>query len=85
MKLSLNDSLKLDAENTEMAKVPYSYTVSSLMYAMICTRPDIAYAVGVVSRYMSNPGKKHWEVVKSIMWYLNNTRDVCICCWGSKA
>ena len=36
------------------------------MYAMICTQPDIAYAVGVVSRYMSNPGKKHWEAMKGL-------------------
>ena len=50
---------------------------------MICTRPDIAYAMGVVSRYMSNPSKKHWEAVKSIMHYLNGTKDVCIC-FGSK-
>ena len=61
-----------------MAKVPYSSTVGSLMYAMICTRPDISYAVGVVSRYMSNPKKKLWEVVKGIMPYLIGTRKVCI-------
>ena len=35
--------------------------------------------MGVVSRYMSNPSKKHWEAMKSIMRYLNGTRDVCIC------
>ena len=80
VKLSLNDSPKSDAEK---AKVPYSSAVGSLMYAMICTRSDIAYAVGVVSRYMSNPSKKHWEAAKSIMRYLNGTRDVCIC-FGSK-
>lgn len=49
VKLCLNECPKSDVEKAEMAKVPYS---SSLMYAMICTRPDIAYAVGVVSRYM---------------------------------
>ena len=48
------------------------------MYAMICTRPDIAYAVGVVSKYMSNPGKKHWEAVKGVMRYLNGTKELCI-------
>ena len=63
VKLSLNDSPKSDAEKAEMAKVTYW----SLMYTMICTRLDFAYAVGVVSKYMSNRGKKHWEVVKSIM------------------
>ena len=79
----MNDSPKSDAEKAEMAKVPYSFAAGSLMYAMICTRPDIAYAVGVVSRYMYNPGKKHWDAVKSIMRYLNGTRDVRIC-FGSK-
>ena len=59
VKLCLNDCPKIDVEKAEMAKVPYSSTVGSLMYAMICTRLDIAFAVGVVTRCMSNPGKKH--------------------------
>ena len=79
VKLCLNDCPKTDAEKAEMVKVPYSCAVGSLMYAMICTRPDIAFAVGLVSRYMSNPGKKHWEAVKGIMRYLNGTRNLCIC------
>ena len=36
------------------------------MYAMLCTRPDICYVVGLVSRYQSNPGEAHWKAVKSI-------------------
>ncbi|KZV56002.1 hypothetical protein F511_12701 [Dorcoceras hygrometricum] len=42
-------------EQDYMNKVPYASVVGSLMYAMVCTRPDIAHAVGVVSRFMSNP------------------------------
>jgi hypothetical protein len=42
-----------------MASIPYSYAVGSLMYAMVCTRPDIAPAVGVVNRFMVNLGKEH--------------------------
>ena len=38
-----------------MCKFPYASAVERLMYAMVCTRPDIAHAVGVVSRYMKNP------------------------------
>ena len=64
-------------------KVPYSSAVGSLVYAMICTRLDIAYVVGVVSQYMSNPGKKHWEAVKGVMRYLNGTKELCIC-FGNK-
>ncbi len=49
-------SPKSDAEKEYMAKVPYASAIGSLMYAMVCTRPDIAHAVGVVSRFASNPG-----------------------------
>ena len=79
VKLSLNDCPTSDAKWVNMAKVPYSSAVGNLMYAMICTRPDIAHAVGVASRYMSNLGKKHWETMKGIMRYLSGTRDMCIC------
>ena len=62
-----------------MAKIPYASAVGSLMYAMIATRPDIAFAVGVVARYMATPRKKHWDAVKGIMRYLKGTADMCIC------
>ena len=60
-------------EKENMASVPYSFTVESLMYAMVCTRPDIAHAVGVVSRFMVNPSKDHWEAVKWIFRYLRGS------------
>ena len=43
------------------------------MYAMDCTRPDLAYAVSTVSRFMSNPGKQRWEAVKWVLRYLQGT------------
>jgi hypothetical protein len=63
-KLTKDQTPKMDQEKAYMNKVPYVSAIGSLMYAMVCTRPDIAHAVGVVSRYMSNPGKQHWEAVK---------------------
>ena len=42
-----------------MSRVPYASAVGSLMYAMVCTRPDIAHAVSVISRFMSKPRKEH--------------------------
>jgi hypothetical protein len=42
-----------------MSHVPYASVVGSLMYAIVCTRPEIAHAVGVLSRYVSKPGKEH--------------------------
>jgi hypothetical protein len=78
-KLSQGQSPKTDAEREYMAKVPYTSAVGSLMYAMVNTRPDIAHAVGVVSRFASNPGKQHWEAVKWIMRYLRGTTDLPLC------
>ena len=59
LKLSLSDCPTFDAKWVNMAKVPHSSAIGSLMYAMICIRPNIDHAVGVVCRYMSNLGKKH--------------------------
>ena len=55
--LSRDDCPKNDLEKARMANVPYARAVGSLMYAMLCTRPDICQAVGVVSRYQSNPAE----------------------------
>lgn len=73
--LSLDDCPKTSMEKEYMEKVPYALAVGSLMYAMLCTRPDICYAVGIVSRYQSNPGPNHWIAVKHILKYLRRTRD----------
>ena len=58
-----------------MKKGPYASAIGSIMYAMVCTRPDIAQAVGVVSRFMGDPGKQHWEAVKWILQYLRGTTE----------
>ncbi|RVW22775.1 Retrovirus-related Pol polyprotein from transposon TNT 1-94 [Vitis vinifera] len=60
-KLSKEQSPKTEEERDHMSKVPYASAIDSLIYAMVCTRPDITHAVGVVSRFMSRPGKQHWE------------------------
>ncbi|PWA94422.1 Retrovirus-related Pol polyprotein from transposon TNT 1-94 [Artemisia annua] len=75
-KISAAMSPKNDAEKAYMKKVPYANAVGSLMYAMICTQPDISHAIGMVSRYMHNPGKGHWQAVKCIFKYIHNTVDV---------
>lgn len=67
----------------EMNKKPYARAIGSLMYTMVCTRPDICYAVGLVSRFQSNPGIKHWKAVKRILRYLKGTAEYCICYQGS--
>ena len=63
-KLNQEQTPKIEEERDHMSKVPYTSAIGSLMYAMVCTRPDIAHAMGVVSKFMSRPGKQHWEAVK---------------------
>ena len=58
-----------------MSKVPYASAIGSIMYAMICTRPDVSYALSMTSRYQSNPGEGHWTAVKNILKYLKRTKD----------
>ena len=45
------------------------------MYLMVCTRPGISHAVSVVSEYMADPDKEHWNAVKWIFRYLTGTHD----------
>jgi len=61
-----------------MSRVPHSSVVWSLMYAMVCSHPDLSYAMSLVSRYMSNPGKEHWRAVQWIFRYLRGTLDSCL-------
>ncbi|KAL5804929.1 hypothetical protein ACOSQ3_031729 [Xanthoceras sorbifolium] len=75
-KLSVALSPKSDAEREYMLQVLYSNAVGSVMYAIVCTRPDISQAISVVSRYMHDPGKGHWQAVKWILRYLMDTVDV---------
>jgi ATP-binding cassette subfamily B (MDR/TAP) protein 1 len=79
LKLSKAQAPKTQEERDYMATVPYSSTVGSLMYVMVCTRPDIAHAVGVVSRYMENPSTAHWEAVKWLLRYLKGTSNMALC------
>lgn len=72
---SKEDEANTEEEKKEMEDKPYRSVVGSLIYAMIGTRPDIAYAVGLASRYLHNPGKKHWLLAKRILAYLNGTKS----------
>jgi hypothetical protein len=73
VKLFVDQCPKTREEEGHMSHVPYASEISSLMYAMICTRPDIVHAMGVFSRYMLKPGKDHWTTVKSVFRYFCGT------------
>ncbi|KAL0345395.1 UNVERIFIED_CONTAM: Retrovirus-related Pol polyprotein from transposon TNT 1-94 [Sesamum radiatum] len=76
--LSKDQSPKSDSEKKHMEKVPYSNAIDSVMYLMACTRPDIAYAVSCLSRYMSNAGPPHWEALKWLLRYLSGSANTGI-------
>ncbi|KAI5410451.1 hypothetical protein KIW84_055816 [Lathyrus oleraceus] len=58
-----------------MDKTPYASAIGSIMYAMLCTRPDVSYALSATSRYQSNLGDAHWVAVNNILKYLRRTKD----------
>ena len=75
-KLSSSMSHSNDEEKMGMSRVPYASVVGSLIFSMICTRPDIAQAVGMVSHYMLNPGWEHWNTAKKVIKYIKGTTNV---------
>ena len=75
LRLSQRDCPTSDPKGEDMKSVPYAPAVGSLMYTMVATRPDISHTVGVVSIFMHNPGRSHWNVVKHVFRYLAGTKD----------
>ena len=61
LKLTKEMYPKTLGEEAKMSKVPYASHVGSLMYVMVCTRPNISHVVGVVSRYISHQRLEHWN------------------------
>ncbi|GJT52962.1 retrotransposon protein, putative, ty1-copia subclass [Tanacetum coccineum] len=76
-RLDLNKSqgAQTPKEVNRMKNVPYASAVGSIMYAVRCTRPDVAFAQNMTSRFQQNPGELHWTAVKNILKYLRNTKE----------
>jgi hypothetical protein len=62
-------------ETDQMKSVPYASAVGSIMYAQVCTRPDLAFITGMLGRFQSNPGLDHWKAVKKVLRYMQGTKD----------
>ena len=76
LKLSTSMAPQTDDDVAFMKSVPYINAVGSLMYLAITSRPDIAYSVGVLARFNSNPGPLHWKAVKHLLRYCKGTMDL---------
>lgn len=79
----VNNSPKSPDEVEDKKRIPYASVVGSLMYAMVSSRADIAQAVGVLSRFMANPGKPHWDAVKKVLRYLKGMSQYALCYQGN--
>ena len=67
-----------------MKVIPYALAICSIMYVMLCTRPDVCLAISIAGRYQSNPGVDHWTAVKNILKYLKWTKDMFLIYGGDK-
>lgn len=72
-KLSQADCPTTQQEKDEMSKVPYKSMIGALQYIALSTRPDIAYSINQLSRYLANPGRAHWLGGKRVLRYLKGT------------
>jgi hypothetical protein len=73
-KLGTFQSPRNQLEINEIKLIPYASVVESIMYAQVCTRPDLAFVTGLLGRFQSNLGIKHWKVAKKTLHYLQGTK-----------
>ena len=67
-----------------LKNIPYRQAIGSIMYLMICTRPDLAFAVGKLSQYSESPKEHHWTAVKRVLRYIKGTDNFGILFNGSE-
>nr|GEY81812.1 retrotransposon protein, putative, Ty1-copia subclass [Tanacetum cinerariifolium] len=76
LKLSKSQGASTPGELKRMQNVPYASAVGTIMYAVRCTHPDVAFAQNVTSQFQQNLGDLHWTTIKNILKYLRNTKDM---------
>ena len=77
-KLSMNDCPSTSREEEFMATLPYRQILGSIRYLVSCTRPDLSFCAGFLSRFIHNPGVAHWQALKHVLRYLQYTNDMGI-------
>ncbi|KAL0313489.1 UNVERIFIED_CONTAM: Retrovirus-related Pol polyprotein from transposon TNT 1-94 [Sesamum radiatum] len=84
IKLSKKQSPKTDEELKRRSNITYTSAVGSIQYVVQCTRPDVAYALSVTSRYQACTGEAHWGGVESILKYLKRIKDMFLIYGGGE-
>nr|GEU62042.1 putative retrotransposon protein [Tanacetum cinerariifolium] len=83
LKLSKSQRASTPTEKQRMQNIPCALAVGSIMYAVRCTRPDVAFARNMTSHFLQNPGEEHWTTAKNILKYLRNTKDMFLVYGGN--
>jgi hypothetical protein len=73
-RLSEDQCPKTNNKRQDAEKFPYKELVGKLMYLATCTRPDIAFAVRELAKFMSNHGVDHWKAAKHLLRYIKGTK-----------
>ncbi|GKC70128.1 hypothetical protein Tco_1116011 [Tanacetum coccineum] len=76
VKFSKSQGASTPAEIQRMQNIPYASGIGSIMYAVRCTLPDVAFAQNITSQFQQNPSEVYWTAVKNILKYLRNTKDM---------
>ena len=76
VKLSQTQCPTTAEDREKMQDIPYASAIGSIMYAMLCTRPDVCLAISLAGRYQSNLGVDHWRTFKNILEYLKRNKDM---------
>ncbi|PKI64641.1 hypothetical protein CRG98_014979 [Punica granatum] len=82
--LSKAQSPSTQEERDRMSRIPYASAIGSIMYVMLCTRPDVSYTLSMTNRYQSDPGERHWIAVKNILKYLQRTKEMFLVYGGEE-
>ena len=77
-RLSKSMSLQSLEEKIDMKDMPYRELIGKLLYLAIATRPDISYAIGVLCRFVENPGRPHWDATKRVLRYLRGMTNMSL-------
>ena len=84
VKLSQTQSLTMAEDREGMKVISYASAIGSIMYDLLCIRPDVCLAISLARRYQSNSGVDHWTAIKNILKYLKRTKDIFLVYGGDE-